>query len=88
MLLAQNPKTGVKLDDAALMDDLREIDLDVANRYLEHVVVMKRSPNRALHQSLLDHLLDATGKQVQDDGVKYHLEELGEGCSARTLTSR
>jgi len=60
------------------MDDLRAINEDVANRYLEHVVVMKRSPNRALHQALLNYLLDATGKQVQDDGVKYHLEELGQ----------
>jgi hypothetical protein len=63
------------------VDDLRAIDQNVANRYLEHVVVVKRSPNRALHQALLDHLLDATGKQVEDDGVKYHLEELG-GYSA------
>lgn len=75
--MAQNPKTGVKLDDVSLVDDLRTISDDAANRYLEHVVVIKRSPNRQLHEALLKRLLDLTADAVEDDGVKYHLEELG-----------
>jgi hypothetical protein len=77
-LLAQNPKTGVKLDDSTLVNDLKKLDEEAANRYLEHVVVIKRSPNRSLHQALLDHLLEAASREVQDEGVKYHLEELGQ----------
>jgi len=77
ILLAQNPKTGVKLDDTALIDDLRKVSDEAANRYLEHVVVIKRSPNRMLHEQLLSNLFDAVTDAVQDDGVKYHLEELG-----------
>ncbi len=75
--MAQNPKTGVKLDDVALVGDLRAINDDAANQYLEHVVVMKRIPNRQLHEALLTRLLDLTAEAVEDDGVKYHLEELG-----------
>lgn len=70
------------------MTELSAIDEDVANRYLEHVVVIKRSPNRMLHQALLDHLLESVSKEVQDDGVKYHLEELGElGIAERAFSS-
>lgn len=31
-----------------------------------------------LHESLLAHLLDQAEEVVRDDGIKYHLEELGE----------
>jgi hypothetical protein len=87
-LLAQNPKTGVKLEDETLVEELRKVDEDLAHRYLEHVVVIKRSPNRALHQQLLDRLLDAAAAEVQDEGVKYHLEELGEFQPAAHLCIR
>jgi len=40
--------------------------------------VIKKSPNRQLHEALLARLLDEAAEAVQDDGVKYHLEELGE----------
>jgi hypothetical protein len=76
--MAQNVKTGVKLNDVALVDELRAINENAANRYLEHVVVIKKSPNRQLHEALLARLLDEAAEAVQDDGVKYHLEELGE----------
>lgn len=49
----------------------------MAYRFLEHIVVGKRSPAKALHQELLSRLLDVAEEQVKDDGVKYHLEELG-----------
>lgn len=78
ILLAQNPKSGVKLDDAMLVDELHAIDKDAAHRYLEHVVVIKRSPVKALHQALLNHLLESVSAEVKDEGVCYHLEELGE----------
>jgi len=77
ILFAQNFKTGVKLDDVRLIDDLRAISDDAANRYLEHVVIAKRSPSRQLHEALLAQLLDEAADLVEDDGVKYHLEELG-----------
>ncbi|WVR07166.1 hypothetical protein IAU60_004207 [Kwoniella sp. DSM 27419] len=76
LLLAQHPKTGVKLNDASLIESLRQIDEDSANRYLEHAVVTRRSPNRALHEQLLAVLLDEAETLCLDDGVKYHLEEL------------
>lgn len=78
LLVAQNTKTGIKLDDMLLIDDLRGIDEDAANRYLEHVVISKRIPSRVLHEQLLMRLLDQAEEQVQNDGVKYHLEELGQ----------
>ena len=77
LLLSQNPKTGVKLDDIALIEDLRRIDAAIAHRYLEHVVVVKRSPNRALHEALVSYLLDRTAEVVREEAVKFHLEELG-----------
>lgn len=77
LLLNNNAKTGIKLDDETLITDLHNIDKDAANRYLEHVVVVKRSANRSLHESLLDQLIHQVGAQIQDDGVRYHLEELG-----------
>ena len=78
MLVLQNTKTGIKLNDVALVADLRRVSQDTADRYLEYAVVARRNPNRELHEALLEHLLDEIGKEVQDDGVKYHLEELGE----------
>nr|XP_018263192.1 uncharacterized protein I303_04685 [Kwoniella dejecticola CBS 10117]OBR85350.1 hypothetical protein I303_04685 [Kwoniella dejecticola CBS 10117] len=76
ILMAQNPKTGVKLDDLALVDQLRQIDRETADKYLEHAVVNKRSPVRALHEQLLGILLDEAEELCEDEGVKYHLEEL------------
>lgn len=77
ILINHAGKSGVKLEDASLVEDLRKISEIAANRYLEHVVVGKKSPNRLLHEDLLARLLDSTESEVKDDGVKYHLEELG-----------
>ncbi|WVF71576.1 hypothetical protein IAT40_006384 [Kwoniella sp. CBS 6097] len=76
ILMAQNAKTGVKLDESQLVNDLGKIDETIANKYLEHAVVTKRSPSRVLHQRLLDVLLDEAEVLCADDGVRYHLEEL------------
>lgn len=76
ILAAQDPKTGVKLDDVALIEDLGKIDTKASSRYLEQVVVVKRSPNHGLHQQLLQQMLDEVVESIQDDGIKYHLEEL------------
>lgn len=67
----------VKVDDAQLFQDLQALDNDVAHRYLEHVVIGKRSPNRELNEALLSRLLEQAAEMVHDDGIKYHLEELG-----------
>ena len=67
----------MKFNDSELLSELRAIDEEAANRYLEYVVVHKRSPKRALHQELLERLLDSVKREIEDDGVKYHLEELG-----------
>jgi hypothetical protein len=40
-------------------------------------VIVKKSPIRHLHEDLLKRLIDEAAHQVQDEGVKYHLEELG-----------
>ncbi|WWC89446.1 uncharacterized protein L201_004370 [Kwoniella dendrophila CBS 6074] len=76
ILMAQNSKTGVKLDDLSLVEQLGQIDKETSDRYLEHAVVNKRSPNRALHEQLLGVLLDEAEELCNDEGVKYHLEEL------------
>ncbi|OCF40481.1 hypothetical protein I317_05719 [Kwoniella heveanensis CBS 569] len=68
--------TGVRLDEVQLVDDLRKIDETIANKYIEHAIVTKRSPSRVLHQQLLDVLLDEAEMLCADDGVRYHLEEL------------
>lgn len=81
-ILMTSGKTGLKLDDAALIDELRKFSDEAAQRYLHHVVISKKSANKKLHQDLLDGLLDQAERQVQDDGVKYHLEELG-SCSTQ-----
>lgn len=70
-------KVSLKLDDAALVDELRKFSDEAAKRYLQHVVVSQKSPNKKLHRELLDYLFEEAERQVQDDGVKYHLEELG-----------
>ncbi|RSH83741.1 hypothetical protein EHS25_005356 [Saitozyma podzolica] len=75
-ILTAPSKTGVKLDDVALVDDLRNISQVAAGRYLEYVVVAKKSPAKELHEDLLGRLLDEAEEEVKDDGVKYHLEEL------------
>ena len=69
--------TASSLDDASLIEELRGISQEAANSYLEYAVVQKRSPDRSMHQALLDKLLDNVTEQISDDGVKYHLEELG-----------
>ena len=66
----------MKFDDAALISDLHAISPTASVRYLEYVVVNKRSPNRQLHEDLLSTLLEQGAEQLRDDGVKYHLEEL------------
>ena len=84
-------KVGLKLDDSALVDELRKFSDEAAKRYLQHVVVSKKSPNKKLHQDLLDGLLEEAELQVQDDGVKYHLGELGPSllglCTSYPLTT-
>jgi hypothetical protein len=77
ILMTHGTKIGSKLDDVALIDELRKFSKEAAKRYLEHVVVTKKSPNKRLHEDLLDSLLAEAEVQVKDDGVKYHLEELG-----------
>jgi len=79
--MAQGAKIGSKLDDVALIEELRIFSHEAAKRYLEHVVVTKKSPNKKLHQDLLDNLLSEAEDQVNNDGVKYHLEELGVFCN-------
>lgn len=78
LLLAHTPTSGAKVNEQALVEEIRAVSEQAANRYLEHVVVVKKSPNRAMHEDLLKRLLDAVESEVKDDGVKYHLEELGE----------
>jgi hypothetical protein len=75
--MAQNSKAGIKLDDVALMNDIRAFSPAAADQYLEHVVVSKRNPSKDLHEKLLENLLAEAGTSVSDDGVRYHLEELG-----------
>jgi hypothetical protein len=74
----QGSKAGLKLDDAALIDELRKHSNEAARRYLEHVVVSKKSPDKKLHHELLENLFQEAEEQLANDGVKYHLEELGE----------
>jgi len=77
----QGTKAGMKLDDATLIDELRKHSAEAARRYLEHVVVSKKSPNKALHRELLENLFHGAEEQLANDGVKYHLEELGKLAS-------
>ena len=74
----QGTKAGMKLDDAALIEELRKHSTEAAKRYLEHVVVSKKSPNKQLHHELLENLFLEAEEQLANDGVKYHLEELGQ----------
>ncbi|WVQ83199.1 hypothetical protein IAT38_005338 [Cryptococcus sp. DSM 104549] len=76
ILFAQPLKTGIRVDDTELIRSLRSVDVDAADRYLDHVVVSKRSPRRELHEELLARLLDEAEELSGDDGVKYHLEDL------------
>jgi hypothetical protein len=52
--------------------------MDAANQYLEYAAIGKRCKCRELHEMLLNKLLDQATEMVKDDGIKYHLEELGE----------
>lgn len=81
--MSSSGKAGFKLDDAALVDELRRFSEEAAGRYLQHVVVSKKSANKKLHKDLLDGLLFEAEQQVRDDGVKYHLQELGTCDSGR-----
>ena len=64
------------LNDVALLSDLRAIDPIIADKYLEHAVVIRKSRIRELHEQLLEQLLVVASKEVSDEGVRYHLEEL------------
>ncbi|EIW70778.1 hypothetical protein TREMEDRAFT_68217 [Tremella mesenterica DSM 1558] len=75
LIMSPNPAIG-KIDDISLLSDLRQISPEVSFEYLEHVVVNKKSSSRDLHEDLLTRLIDTVLSLVQDDGVKYHLEEL------------
>lgn len=70
--------SSIDVDEGKLIADLAEVDKDAANQYLEYVVVGKRSATPELQEALLAHLLDQAAEVVNDDGIKYHLEELGE----------
>lgn len=59
------------------MQDIAAVNEDAANRYLEHVVIDKKSKDPELHEALLKWLLDSVEELLKDDGIKYHLEELG-----------
>ncbi|TXT15581.1 hypothetical protein VHUM_00084 [Vanrija humicola] len=74
LIIAKDSK--VKFDEAQLVEEIRGIDTDAANRYLEHVVVDKRSTNRELHESLLNWLFDQADEMANDEGIQYHVEEL------------
>lgn len=43
ILTGEGLATRVKFDDRALLSELRAINQEAANRYLEHTVVKKRS---------------------------------------------
>jgi hypothetical protein len=81
----QGTKAGMKLDDAALIEELRKHSNEAAKRYLEHVVVSKKSPNKKLHHELLENLFLEAEEQLANDGVRYHLEELGRYFTALSL---
>jgi hypothetical protein len=84
----QGTKAGMELDDAALIEELRKHSTEAAKRYLEHVVVSKRSPNKKLHHELLENLFLEAEEQLANDGVRYHLEELGKCLTRLTLPDK
>lgn len=82
----------MKLDDADILEKLRGISSSAANQYLEYIVVAKKSPVKSFHEELLGDLIDRAATEVKDDGVRYHLEELGKSShhaqtAARLITS-
>jgi hypothetical protein len=76
ILISREAKSS-KIDDQAFINELRLINQAAASRYLEHVVVAKRSTNKKLHEQLLQGLLTSLNEASADDGIKYHLEEMG-----------
>ena len=70
--------SSAKIDHEALVRDIRAVSEDGAHQYLEHIAVGRKSPNRTLHTDLLNLLWTRLEKEVADEGVRYHLEELGE----------
>ncbi|WVN88218.1 uncharacterized protein L203_103419 [Cryptococcus depauperatus CBS 7841] len=71
-----------------LLPNLFTLSSTVYRAYLEHIVVTKRSPVRALHQELLTLLLDDAEQMIQDDGVQYHLQELNDEYKKEPLGVR
>ncbi|KAI5454223.1 hypothetical protein NCC49_004285 [Naganishia albida] len=68
--------TRVKFDDRALLSELQPISHAAANQYLEYTVVRKRSPDKTLHNALLNYYLDQAEEFLADDGVMYHFTEI------------
>lgn len=73
---SQHTRSICKFDEKLLIDEMRAIDEHTSNRYLEFVVVHRRSVERPLHDALADHLLSECEQFVKDDGVMYHFREI------------
>ncbi|KAJ9103369.1 hypothetical protein QFC19_004468 [Naganishia cerealis] len=76
VLTGQGMVASVKFDDRALLSDLKPINREAANKYLEYAVVRKRSADKSLHNALLAHYLDQCESFLSDDGVVYHFTEI------------
>lgn len=73
---SKHARSICKFDEKLLIDDMRAIDEPTSNRYLEYVVVHRRSVERPLHDALANHLLSECEQFVKDDGVMYHFREI------------
>ncbi|KAL7416423.1 hypothetical protein BDY24DRAFT_233923 [Mrakia frigida] len=62
--------SGLDFDDGELVDELRALDDRAGDKYLEHVVIVKKSTDRVLHTSMAVRYVDVLCRYLKDPLVE------------------
>ncbi|KAB5589981.1 hypothetical protein CTheo_6584 [Ceratobasidium theobromae] len=69
-------RTIPKLDDAATLADMQRVDIEAAGRFLEHIVLNKRSTDANLHNQLVLRYVDEAIITLSEPGVRDTFSQL------------
>ncbi|CUA73702.1 O-methylsterigmatocystin oxidoreductase [Rhizoctonia solani] len=71
-------RTIPKLDDAAVLADMQSVNTLAASRFLEHVVLNKRSSDPNLHNQLVVRYVDEAIAILEKPGVQHLFSEIAQ----------
>ncbi|KAI5122616.1 hypothetical protein M0805_008706 [Coniferiporia weirii] len=67
LIISRDPKRMSKADELALLEKIREASASAGVKYLEHLVLQKRSRDQNLHNQLVEAYMDQTLQYISDE---------------------